>query len=512
MPANSKTVSQAEKTGQKHLGKNVVASWISQLVFIVFGFVLPRAIEDAVGQAQLGIWDFGWSIVSYLRLSMMGIGASVNRFVARYRASGNNTALSQSVCSVMAVQVTVATAAFLATLLISHFVPSFMGEKLGVDTALAATIVLLLGSSLALSMAFNSFRGVLTGCHRWGIHNALDAGGYTVTAILMLTVLALGRGLVGMAMVYLAMTFATELARVVIARAACPEITYHWRNVKWESAVEMIKFGIRQTLIFLPKNIVQYTVSILVVANLGAPMLAVLARPVALVAHIWTMINKFAFVLTPTAGSMQEIGIEKELRSLALKAMRAGWIFALLPVVFLAVFGDRLVELWMGPGYADLTLIQILALGSVLPLAKTSLITIMVGMDRHGAIARYCLIITAVSATAGFVVASQYEWSLTTAALLIIIPNNLGLGIPALVVGCRVLAISPTQYFRSVLVDPLLLFLVTSAALIALKLLGPEGLGTSLFLAALVLLLVSLAMLRKDMREVVAHFSSKEMD
>lgn len=510
MTANSKTLSQSHQTGQKHLGKNVVTSWISQLVFIVFGFVLPRAIEEAVGQVQLGIWDFGWSIVSYLRLSMMGIGASVNRYVARYRAAGDNTALSYAVCSVMAVQVAVATAVFLAAILISHLVPTFMGDKLGAETDVAATVVLLLGSSLAITMAFNSFRGVLTGCHRWGAHNALDAGGYTITAALMLTALAMGKGLVGMATAYLAMALVTELARVVIARAACPEIKYHWQNVKWDSAVEMVRFGIRQTLIFLPKNIVQYTVSILVVANLGAAMLAILARPVALVAHIWTMINKFAFVLTPTAGSMQEFGIEKELRSLALKAMRAGWIFTLLPIVFLAVFGDRVIELWMGPGYADLALIQILALGSVLPLTQTSLITIMVGMNRHGPIARYSLIVTAVSATVGFAIAAQFEWSLTIAALLITIPNNLGLGLSALIIGCRVLNISPSQYFRSVLRQPLLLFLVGGSSLIAVRQFGPQGLVSSLCVAAVTLTLVSAVMLRNDLREVLAHFSKED--
>jgi O-antigen/teichoic acid export membrane protein len=510
MTDNSKPVSQSDQTGQKHLGKNVVASWTSQLIFIVFGFVLPRAIEEAVGQVSLGIWDFGWSIVSYLRLSMMGIGASVNRYVARYRASSNNAALSHAVCSVMAVQAAVATAVFLATVLISHLVPTVMGEKLGAETDVAATIVLLLGSSLAITMAFNTFRGVLTGCHRWGIHNALEAGGYTITAVLMLTVLAMGKGLVGMATVYLAMTFVTELARAAVARAVCPEIKYQWQNVKWDSAVEMVGFGIRQTLIFLPKNIVQYTVSILVVANLGAAMLAILARPVALVAHIWTMINKFAFVLTPTAGSMQELGIEKELRSLALKAMRAGWIFALLPTVFLAVFGDRVIELWMGPSYADLKLIQILVLGSVFPLAQTPLVTVMVGMNRHGAIAKYCLIMTAVSATVGFAVASQFEWSLAMAALLITIPNNLGIGLSALIIGCRVLVISPAQYFRSVLMDPLVLFLVAGMSLVAVRLFGPQGLVPSLCIAALVLSLVSIAVLRNDMREVIAHFSGED--
>ena len=155
-------------------------------------------------------------------------------------------------------------------------------------------------------------------------------------------------------------------------------------------------------------------------------------------------------------------------------------------------------------------MIQILALGSVLPLAQTSLITIMVGMNRHGAIAKYGLIITAVSATVGFAAAAQFEWSLTMAALLITIPNNLGLGMSALIIGCRVLAISPTQYFQSVLQKPLLLFLVGGTSLVAVRLFGPQGLVASLCVAALILMLVSIVMLRNDLREVFAHFSNKD--
>ena len=96
-------MSDADITGRGLIVRNVVTSWLSQLVFIFFGFVLPRMIDESIGQVALGVWDFGWAIVHYLSLTMLGIGSSVNRYVARYRAAADWHSMSSSMSSVIAV-------------------------------------------------------------------------------------------------------------------------------------------------------------------------------------------------------------------------------------------------------------------------------------------------------------------------------------------------------------------------------------------------------------------------
>src|SRR6185312_6131153 len=75
-----------DSSGRDRLAWNAMASWAGHFVFIVAGFVMPRQIDRHLGQVGLGIWDFGWTAVNYFILAQIGVGVSVNRYVARYRA------------------------------------------------------------------------------------------------------------------------------------------------------------------------------------------------------------------------------------------------------------------------------------------------------------------------------------------------------------------------------------------------------------------------------------------
>ncbi|MEM7279365.1 MAG: transporter, partial [Pseudomonadota bacterium] len=98
----------SDVTGRDRLAKNVSASYLSHIVFIIFGFLLPRMISDRVGQAGLGLWDFSWAFVKYMNLSMIGIGSSVNRYVAQYRTAGDTLGLNKTISTVVAIQCAIA--------------------------------------------------------------------------------------------------------------------------------------------------------------------------------------------------------------------------------------------------------------------------------------------------------------------------------------------------------------------------------------------------------------------
>lgn len=498
-----------DQSGREQIGRNVVTSWVSHFVFIIFGFVMPRAIDESVGQVGLGIWDFGWAIVSYLNLAMIGIGSSVNRHVARYRASGDVQSLSSTISSVTAIQFAIASAVFAVVCIIYKLIPSMLADQLGDQADVAAIVVFYLGASLAVQMAFDSFRGVLTGCHQWTTHNALNAGSYTISATGMLVTLMNGGGLEGMAIVYLITVIATELLRVRLARSACPEIQYDWKLVNKADISKMVRFGVKAILLYLPRMVILQTVNLFVVANLGAAVLAVLARPVALMAHIATLINKFAFVLTPTAGALQSGGKKAELKEFAITSMRAGWIFAVLPTTFLLVLGDRIIDLWMGPGYANLEIIVILAAGSILPSSQRPLITIIIGMNEHGRIAKYGVVLSCITIIVGMMVVEQNSWSLTSAAWLIATTSTVGVGLVALIVGCNVLHVSASEYVRKILRDPLVLFVVSASALLIVRFFGPQTALASIIAGALIHSLVSGVLLRKDIQIAIKMVARK---
>ena len=86
-------------SGRDRLISNVLFSWASHFVFIIAGFIMPRMIDNHLGQELLGVWDFGWSLVAYFDLIQAGINSSVNRYVARYRAADDMNSVNDTVSS-----------------------------------------------------------------------------------------------------------------------------------------------------------------------------------------------------------------------------------------------------------------------------------------------------------------------------------------------------------------------------------------------------------------------------
>ena len=174
-------MSAEDLTGRSRLVRNVGASYASHFVFVAFGFIMPRLIDGYIGQAALGVWDFGWAFVSYLSLAMLGIGSSVNRFVATYRATGDVNSLNRMISTVIVVQLGIAALVAAAALILAWLIPNLLEHRLGDYAGTARWIIACLGGALAIEMAFDAWRGVISGCHRWDYYNAINAGGYAVS-------------------------------------------------------------------------------------------------------------------------------------------------------------------------------------------------------------------------------------------------------------------------------------------------------------------------------------------
>ena len=453
-------------TGRDRIILNVLSSWGGYLVFFVAGFVMPRMIDHHVGQFNLGIWDFAWSLVNYLNLAGLGVGSSVNRYVAKYRVSNDIESLQKAVSSVVCIQICVSLFVLMVTALLVWLLPSFFSDRLGSECGVARRVVGLLGASLAVQMVFDAFRGVITGCHRWDLHNGINAGSRAITVALMVIVLLLGGGLCYLALMNLCIVTVTEVVRMTLANRVCPELEVRLKYAERLHVKKMLLFGIRSFIASLPPLILMQTANILVVSFLGPAALAVFARPVALVRHIETFINKFAFVLTPTAGSLQESGRGTELRRFLLDSTRYGVALTLPMILLLSIYGDFILRIWMGPQYANGLVPAILAIGYFLPISQSTIMRILIGINLHGRIGLMSLAITIAGFAICTIIISAFGWDLPRVALLVSIPLSIGNGVFVPICACRKLNIPITEYISHVFLGPCACGLVFALCLI----------------------------------------------
>jgi O-antigen/teichoic acid export membrane protein len=480
---------EADLTGHRRLAWNVMASWGGQGVVAVCGFIMPRLIDRHVGQVSLGIWDFCWSVVTYFGLTGVGIGSSVNRHVALYRASNQPEKLRTAVSSVNAIQILVSCLIAVMAVLLSWSFPNLFSQRLGSHIVEAQAVVILLGGSLAVQMAFDCYRGVMTGCHRWDLHNAINAGSYGLTVLGMIAVLSLGGNLRGVGATYLLATVTTELVRVALARRVCPELSVNPRYATLDEARRMLVFGAKASVASVTPLVVQQTAAIIVGACLGPAALAVFARPSNLIRNAQAFLNKFAFVLTPVASSLQGTGRSEELQTVFLTSSRFGAAMTVPMMLTLAIYSDLILRVWMGSRYQGGAIVMvILAAGYTMPLAQQSSLSILIGINRHGRTGVLTLLVAVLIAAAGFGLFQWVGWSLAHAALFAGTPITIAAGFVLPVYACKQLNVKVRKYLTYTWLSCSLCAIpYAGALLLARHFLGPLALFVGPVLGAAVI-------------------------
>ena len=402
-------------TGKQQFTRNMVISWSMHLLVIVAGFILPRQISDHLGQAQLGIWDLGWSAVQYLTLANLGVGAALNRYVGLYRSRQDHQALSRATSVVVIWQVAIALLVLACCALFAWLVVAWVALP---PTQVADTrlMLMLLGGSLAVKMLTSPAGAIITGCHRWDIQHSLNAMTDFLLALALVGIIALGGDLVALATVVLISDLLAAVIRVRLARRLCPTIrvsmTLWDRRVAWQ----MLSFGAKSTLGSAPQILIFQTVAITLAAQAGPAALAVFNRAMALVRISQQLTRKIAIQFTPMTSSLVGLGRDAEAKALLLNAGGYALAAALPMGLGLICYGDLLLELWMGKGYANGPMLILLVVGTLLPIAQAGTLSVLAGFNAHGRIALSQLKVTIISLLALLPLASLAGWNATVAA------------------------------------------------------------------------------------------------
>jgi O-antigen/teichoic acid export membrane protein len=238
----------------------------------------------------------------------------------------------------------------------------------------------------------------------------------------MIVALLLGEGLRNLALIVLMGQVLADGRLMMLAYRACSGLQVRPSLVRWATSRNVLVFGGKTLIPSVSQLLLDQTASIFIVAYLGPAALALFARPRSLLHHVDTMVRKMAMVLIPTASSLQSMGNVKEIQGLLIKAVQYSCCMVLPVVAILAVYGDVIMGLWMGPDYANAVVLAILALGFLTNMAQQPLRMILAGMNAHGRAGIGELVASLCSVAATLVMLGVIHWGLVGVALAMTIP------------------------------------------------------------------------------------------
>ncbi len=448
--------SPVDLTGRRKLLQNAMASWSGHAVFLVAGFIMPRFIDRHMSQEVLGIWDFGWSLVGYFGFLGGGVLSSIAPYVARYRMSNKPEEVNVTVSSGFAFFLFSASIVLILTLIIGMVLPSFMSDRFATHVREAQLVVLFLGLGVVFQFVFSVFGGVVTGCHRWGIHNLISSGVYALTVSGMVLAILLGSGLPALAAITMFGDMLSGILHMLAAFLCCNGLRITPRLIRRERAVELIRFGGKSMLDILASILMYQTNSLLILHFLGPASLAVYSRPMALVKQTGALVKKFAFLFSPIAGAMNGAPNQDSLRDLLPKAAKYTLYISLPMVLTLAILGNSILTLWMGERYESHVLISILALGHLAGHSQLSTYQMLTGIGRHGWPGIIGLVAGVLAIALAIVGLGPLKLGLLGAALAVVLPVTITWGIIIPSHACRIVRLSYWQFLSKSVPGPVL--------------------------------------------------------
>jgi O-antigen/teichoic acid export membrane protein len=409
-------------TGRNRLAYNVIIGWLGQLVFVISGFILPRMINTNLGQELLGIWDFSWSMITYFEFIYGSLTSSVNRYVAKHRATNDIEGVSTAVSSAFFALLILAALVAVLTACIALLLPHFMIKQLGAQTAAAQQVIFYLGLSLVAKICLAVFGGILTGCHRWDLQHGINAANRLATLLGMVVVLKFGGGLPELALVYFCLETLVLSSRCSIVFRVCPGLKIHPRLARRSTTFNMWRFGSKTLLPDLGDLLSNQTFNLFLVWFLGPAALAMYARPRSLVRHIQTFVRRYAYTLIPTASSLQAMSAEEEMQKLFIRSCQTGSYIVFPMIAVLSIIGGPILQVWMGPEFADNFLPAVLALGYLPFLLQLPLNSLLQGLNSHGWPGLYKFIASILGIGAAYISLSFFHSNSVNAAIALFLP------------------------------------------------------------------------------------------
>jgi O-antigen/teichoic acid export membrane protein len=444
----------ASTDGRERFGRNVAFAWGGYMVNVVAGFVVPRMISDHLGQTTLGIWDFAWSFVSYFGLVQLGLGGSISRYVAKFRARNDVEGLSRSVSTIAVFQRSVGWLAMVLAVLSAFWVLPMFGAKLGDAVPMARWVLLFLGVEIALSITLSVYGAVIVGCHRWDLHNSVSAAAYGVVAVGMIAVLLLGGGLPELALVHCVVMVGGQLVRRPLSRKVCPELRIEWRLASWRDFKEQARYSVKTMLPSISSLLSNQALSLLIAGFLGPASLAVFSRARSLTTTLSTLAMKFGNIVVPTASALQARNDQQALRDTLFKTPAIISCLTLPVIISMGMLGDHVIRLWMGEAYVLQGLVPILCVGTYATVVQEPVWSLLSGMNAHGRIALAKLGAACFSALLLTLGLWWQHWGLLGAAFCFVLPQLLVDGLFVPWDACRRLAASRLEFLWRVHVRP----------------------------------------------------------
>ena len=446
------------------LAGNVFWNWTGMVVTMLTGFVLAPYLVHTLGDTVYGVWILIASMSGYFGLLDLGVRGSVGRYIAYYRARGDQQGVNATLNTALAILGGVAVLCLLATLAITLvFFHLFEVPPELVPSARLA--ILIVGCNLALTFPVSVFDGVLWGQERFDLINAVDIPTALLRMFLTFRLVQSPQDILTLAWITFATTAGNELVKVALSFRVDQKMRLGRQWFSRIHARQLYGYGIWQFLLQIARQISAQIGPLIIGGLVSVSAVTPFSVASRLIQYASQFMVAATGVLTPLATRLHARDDASREKRLFIEGGRWCAAFAWYVAILLLILGEPLLRLWMGHKVMALSMPQlvVLTLGETLAMSQWLTYSIILGKARHRAVALASLVEGVIAGLGGALVAGH--WGTMGVCIVFAIAAFCCRGVFQMVQACRVLQVPLETYLRSALLRPLLAAVLPAAGL-----------------------------------------------
>jgi O-antigen/teichoic acid export membrane protein len=370
---------------------NVIFSWIGLATNMAVGFLLTPYILHRLGDTAMGLWFLLTTLTGYYGILDFGIRSAIIRYIARFDEQQDIENFSKVLSTGLVTYSAVAGVLLMLTLLVSWQVDAIFNiAPEWVDTA--RSLLLIVGSGTAVSLALGMFGGVLEGLHRFTWTSGVQTVAVLLRAGLIVFLLERGGGILTVGAVTVSLNVLAALVYVVLVFRLRPQVRLRPQFVEMATFKSLVTFGIVTFWVSIANNLRFYANETVIGIFLSVSLVTMFAVSSRLVRYSMDTVQAMAQVFTPMSSALDARNDRERLRKVFLLGNRYCALVMLPLAGILVISGKTILRVWVGEPYvASYPYLCWLIVPTALYMSQAASTKILYGMARHQTLARVLL-------------------------------------------------------------------------------------------------------------------------
>lgn len=331
-----------------------IFSYLLIVLNTVYGLFVSPYLLTQLGEGSFGVYKTIGSFSATLLVLDLGIGTTVMRYTAKFRAEKKNDEIGNFAAMGLIEAIIMSVVLCAVSMVIYFSIDGIYGKSFTVaELLLAKQLFAIITITMICTIIDNVLFGVITGCNRFVFSNGIKLSGLATKVISIFVLLTIWKSAVVVVLIQLFLTLFNVIANYIYITKA---LKIKIRIAKWENTLFKESFGYT-VLMFIQTLAVQANGNIdnvVIGSVVGSAAVAVYSFGIQMFNMYESLATSFSSLMLPSVSKKIADGAtDAELQAVVTKVGRIQFMVLGAALIGFACLGKQFIALWLGNGFED---------------------------------------------------------------------------------------------------------------------------------------------------------------